>query len=193
MGIRTPCACANETVSNDPHTRIGSQDSFQASRHSRRAIGDDDHAGMLRIADADSAAVVDRHPGGARGGVHQRVQQRPVGDGVRTVAHGLRLPERRGDGARVKVIAADHDRRAELALLHIVVHGAAKSGAFAIAEPADPRGQPLKVDLSFRQIHPPAENPVIREQLAGQPVGGADVFGVARQRHPAERPLTLAE
>src|SRR5919108_1554756 len=43
--------------------RIGGQDTLEALGHLVRAVGDDDHAGVDRIADADAATVVDAHPG----------------------------------------------------------------------------------------------------------------------------------
>ena len=55
-----------------------------------RAVGDDHHAGVERIADADAAAVVGPRPSVAPlDGVEQRVQDRPVGDGVAAVAHAF--------------------------------------------------------------------------------------------------------
>ncbi|KAG1470639.1 hypothetical protein G6F54_014526 [Rhizopus delemar] len=44
-----------------------------------RALAHDDHAGMLREAHAHAAAMVQRHPRRAAGGIEQGVQQRPVG------------------------------------------------------------------------------------------------------------------
>ena len=78
-----------------------------------RAVGDDHHAGMQRVADADAAAVMDRHPGGAGRCVEQRVQDRPVGDRVAAIAHAFRLAVRRRHRSGIEMIAADHDRRRE--------------------------------------------------------------------------------
>jgi hypothetical protein len=44
------------------------------------------------------------------------------------------------------VVAADHDRRLELALAHEVVHREAELRAFAEAEPADARREALERD-----------------------------------------------
>jgi hypothetical protein len=55
------------------------QHALDAARGIGGAVADDHHAGVLGAADADAAAVVDRHPGGAEGAVQQRVQQRPAG------------------------------------------------------------------------------------------------------------------
>ena len=62
-GARRPC----------PDRVVRTRSSFWAARS--RAIGDDDHARVLAVADARAAAVVDAHPGGARRGVDERVQQ----------------------------------------------------------------------------------------------------------------------
>ena len=66
--------------------------------------------GVLRIADADSAAVVDVNPRRAARRIHQRVEQWPVGDRIGH-RHRLGLPVRRCDRAGVQMIAADDDRR----------------------------------------------------------------------------------
>jgi len=54
-----------------------------------RAIAHDHEAGVLRVTHADAAAVVERYPGGATGGVEQCVEQRPVGNRIGTVTHGF--------------------------------------------------------------------------------------------------------
>lgn len=83
--------------------------SFQSTR-SRRfrcivgAIGADNHARMLAEAHADAAAVMQRDPGGARCGVEERIEERPVGHGVRpvlfiaSVRGSARRPSRSPDG-----------------------------------------------------------------------------------------------
>ena len=95
----------------------GSVVSTRSSRSAAvgRAVGEHDHAGVDRVADPDAAAVVDADPGRARRDVDERVQDRPVRDRVRPVAHRLGLAIRRRDRAGVEVVAADHDRRRHLA------------------------------------------------------------------------------
>ena len=80
-----------------------------------RAVGDDHHAGVERVADADAAAVMHGHPRRARRRVEQRIQHGPVGDRVAAVAHAFRLAVGRRDRSGVEMIAADHDRRADCA------------------------------------------------------------------------------
>ena len=148
---------------------------------------------MLRVADADAAAVVDRNPGCARRGVQQRVQQRPIGDCVRAVQHGFRLAIGRSDRAGVQMIAADDDGRFDLAATHVVVHRESELGALAITEPADARGQALEVDAVLRQAHPARENRIVGEEFERQAVRGADIFGRARERDPTKRTAAFAE
>ena len=54
-------------------------------------------AAVERVADADSAPVMDRDPGRAGRCVHQGIEDRPVGDRVAAVAHAFRLAEGRRD------------------------------------------------------------------------------------------------
>ena len=68
------------------------QNAAESPLGSVRPIGDDHHARVDRVTDPDPAAVVDRHPRRAAGGVDQGVQDRPVGDRVRAVAHAFRFP-----------------------------------------------------------------------------------------------------
>ena len=125
--------------------------------------------------------------------VDQRVEQRPVGDGVGAVGHRLGLAVRRRDRARVEVVAADHDRRRQLAAAHHLVEAQAEPVALAVAEPADARRQALEGDPLAGQLDPAGERLVVGELLEHGAVGGGDVGRVARQRHPAERALALAE
>ena len=53
----------------------------------RRTVADDHESGVLRIAHADAAAVVERHPRRAADRVEQRVEDRPVADGIGAIAH----------------------------------------------------------------------------------------------------------
>ena len=91
------------------------------------------------------------------------------------------------------MIAADHDRRLQLARAHQAVHGHAEFRALAVAQPADARRQALKVDALARQRQPARQRFVVRKQLERQAVGAVDVLGIAGERHPAERPAAFAE
>ena len=111
----------------------------------------------------------------------------------RAVFHAFGFAEGRRDGAAVEVIAADHDRRFDLAFLHQIVHRQAELGALAVAEPADARGQSLELDALAREIDPAAENAVLGEQLEDQFVGDVNVGGLTGERDPAERAAAFAE
>ena len=57
---------AGVDVAHDAHARVGRQHALQLARRELGAVGDAHHAGVLAVADAHAAAVVDRHPGRAR-------------------------------------------------------------------------------------------------------------------------------
>ena len=63
----------------------------------------------------------------------------------------------------------------------------------AQADPADARGQALKLDALARHVEPAVQVRVVGEQLLHLGVGLVDVLGIARQRRPAERPDAAAE
>ena len=113
--------------------------------------------------------------------------RRPVGDRVRAVLHGLGFAIRRGDRAGVQVIAADDDGRLELAARHHVVEREAEPMAIAQAHPADARRQSLELDACLRHVEPVMQVLVVGQQLFHLRIGLGDVFGIARQRHPAKR------
>ena len=99
-------------MADDAHAGVDGQDPFQAFGRFRRAVGDNDLPGVQAVADAHAAAVVEADPGRAAGGVDQRVEDGPVGDGVGAVFHAFGFAVGAGDGAAVEVVAADHNRRA---------------------------------------------------------------------------------
>ena len=131
MGSCKPCSRAHVDrqlvagigMAHDARRGIVGQDALQPARRRLGAVGDDDHAGVLRITDPDAAAIVDRNPGRTGGAVEKGVQQRPVGNRVRAVAHRLGLAVRARHRAGVEVIAADDDRRLEFARRHHLVEG----------------------------------------------------------------------
>ena len=135
-------------VAHDAGAGIGRQHPLEPPVARVGAVGHHHHAGVDRVADADAAAVVQRDPARPAGGVEQRVQQRPVGDGVGAVLHRLGLAVGRGHRAGVEVVPADHDRRRHLALLHQPVEPQPHLGPLAVLQPADPRRQPLELHLA---------------------------------------------
>ena len=172
---------------------IGGEHPLQPRVRIGGAVGDDDHAGVQRLADADAAAVMHRHPRRATRRVEQRIQDRPVGDGVAAVAHGLRLAVRRGDGSGIEMIAADDHGCADLAASHHVVDLQSESRAGAVAKPADARRQPLELHAGAGQPDPPRQRLVVGKQLEDGAIGGRDVVRIAGQRRPPERALAFAE
>ena len=94
---------------------------------------------MDRATDADATAVMQRHPGGARGDVEHGVEHRPVGDRVGAVHHALGLAVRRGDGPGIEMVAADHQRCGDLARSDELVEAQPGTMAIAVADPADAR------------------------------------------------------
>src|SRR3989441_1018456 len=99
----------------------------------------------------------------------------------------------RGDRARVQVVAADHERRLHAPGRHQVVEDPPRLRPIAVAEPADPRRQPLEVNPLARETEPADQVRVVAEGPDQRGVGLIDVLGIARERDPAERPLPLAE
>ena len=81
----------------DADAGIVGQHALEAHSHLVGAVGDDHLTGVERVADAHASAVVERDPGGAVHRVHQRVQDRPIGDRVGAVFHAFGFTERRRD------------------------------------------------------------------------------------------------
>src|SRR5438309_10970692 len=158
-----------------------------------RAVGDGHHPRMDRVADADAAAVMHRYPRRSRRRVEEGVEDRPAGDGVAPVAHRLGLAEGGRHRARVEVIAADDDRRPELAATDELVDRFTELGALAVAEPAHARGQTLERHALAREPDPARQRLVLAEELEHEPVGAADVLPITRERDPAEWPAAFAE
>src|ERR1700682_2426452 len=96
-------------------SRIVGQHPLDALCHFLRAIRDGDLAGVLRVADADAAPVMNGDPGSAARSIYQRVQQRPVRYGIGPVEHGFRFAVRRRNGAAVQMITPNHNWRFQLA------------------------------------------------------------------------------
>ncbi len=180
-------------VAHDAGGRVVVQHAGEAAVGVVGTVADDHHAGVLGEAHADAAAVVQRHPGGAGGGVEQGVEQRPVGDGIRAVAHGFGLAVGRGDRAAIEMVAADDDRRLDDALPDQIVEGEAEPGAIAEADPADARRQTLEGDALGRHVEPGVQMGVVGDQLLHLGVGGGDVGRIAGESGPAEGTDAAAE
>lgn len=69
-------------VARNSKTRIVRQHAVETFRRFVGAVGDGNLAGMERIANADTAAMVKRNPACAAGGIQQRIEYGPIGDGI---------------------------------------------------------------------------------------------------------------
>ena len=193
VGRRSGLRVAGIDMPDHPHRGVVGQHALQFGSSQLGAVGHRHLAGVDGPADTDAAAVVDGHPARPGRGVHQRVEQRPVGDRVAAVGHRLGLPVRRGHRPGVQVIAADHHRRAQLAGGDHLVEPQPGQVPLPGTEPADPGRKPLEGNAFGGKAHPALQVVVVREQFPHGPVGGVDVPGVTGQRDPAERALALAE
>ena len=160
IGRLRPCSRAHvDARPRSRHRRGASRrcaGSFHSTRSMRcaaasRAVADDHHAGVLRVAHADAAAVVERHPGRAAGGVEQRVEQRPVGDRVASRRASLRSRgwgwrPSRSRGGRGRSRSAPSARRCAT----ISLKARPSAVAVAQADPADARRQALERDALAR-------------------------------------------
>src|SRR5690242_6373801 len=121
---------------------------------------------MLRVTHADPSAMVYRHPGGAACGIQQCVQQRPVGDGVRAIAHRLGLTIGTCDRTGIEVVAADDDRGLELTARHHLVEGEPETMPVPEPYPADARREALELDALARHVEPMVQVRIMRDELA---------------------------
>ena len=167
--------------------------SFVSTAPSRSAACAEPSAIVVAPADCGLAAeAVDGHEVGVRGGVEERVQDRPVGDAVGAVEHALGLAHGRRDRARVEVVARERDRAGDAAARDRLVDEQAELAAVAVAEPADARGQARELH-GLARGRDPVRDRLAREVLEDDVVDRVDVLRVARDREPAERADALAE
>ena len=166
---------------------------FNLARGVVGPVGDNDHAGVNRVANPDPSTVVHGDPRRAASGVEQGVQDWPVGDRVRAVAHAFGLAVGRSDRAGVQVVPPDDDRGAHFALADQVVEQEAGTVALAIAEPADTCRKPLESDALAGERQPAPQRGVAGEEAEQGFIGRPDVFRVARESGPPKRALALAK
>ena len=84
---------ARINVARDAKTRVVRQHAIETQGSLVSAVGDRDLSGVQRVADADASAVMKRNPTRAARRVEQRIQDGPIGDGVRAVLHSFGLAE----------------------------------------------------------------------------------------------------
>ena len=148
---------------------------------------------MDGAANADPSTVVEGHPRCPRCRVQQGVEQRPVGNGVGSIQHGLGLPVGARHASRVQVVPADHDRRRELSRGHHLVEAKSGEVALLVAEPANTGRQSFELDLLSGLLDPATKVFVVGEELEDGFVGLINVLGVSRQRRPAEGSFALCK
>lgn len=66
-------------------------------------------------------------------------------------------------GAGVEMIASEGHRPRQLSITHHLVHFKAELGSLAVAEPRDPRRQPLERHVGPRELDPVRHNVVVAE------------------------------
>src|SRR2546423_550682 len=109
---------------------------------------------MQAVANAYAAAVMDAYPGGAASRVNERVQDRPIRDGIRAILHPLRLPIWRRYRASVEMVSTDDDGAAQLAFANHVVETQAQFRTLAVSQPANARRQSLELHFFSSQANP---------------------------------------
>src|SRR4029079_10275927 len=92
----------------------------------------------------------------------------------------------------VEVVTPDDDRCRDGARADELVDREARLGAVAVAEPADPRRQPLEGDTLGSELQPAEEQRVVGEEPPELVVDRRDVGRVTRQGGPAEGPDAAA-
>ncbi len=151
------------------------------------AVGDHGDAGASHVTGIAATAGMDGHEIGLRGTHRHGVEQRPVGDGVRAVAHALGHDVGMRHRPGIQMIAGKGNRPRQHALADHVVDGDRERRAFAVAEPGDPRRQAFERNVLARQRDPVGQDVIVGKRLQQMVVDLADVITVVGQRNPAER------
>ena len=178
-------------MAQDTDTRVAGEHALEAARAVGRSISNRNLSCVQRVADSNAATVVDGDPACPSGGVEERIQDWPIGNGVAAIRHGFRFPIWRCDRSAIEMIATDDDGSLQPPVRNHPVHFESEARAFAVTEPANARGETLKLDVLRasaiqRVIFGLSEN---RRQTL---VGGGNIGGVSGKRHPAERAAAFA-
>src|SRR5262249_57436409 len=110
-----------------------------------------------------------------------------------TVFHPLSLTVGTRHRARVEMVAADHNRCSKFPARHHLVKGKTETMPVTKSDPTDACGQALEFDARPRHVEPIVQMLIVRHQFFDLGIGTKNVFRVARQRSPAERPNAAAE
>ncbi len=137
---------------------------------------------------ADAAAVMQRNPCCARSRIEKRVQERPVGHGIRTILHGLCFAVGRGDRAAIEMVATDDDRgfhrRCETISLK------ARPRRWRSPRPTQQMRAGRAPSWAIRSfaISSQLQVLVVGQQLLHLGVCLGDIFRIAGQRHAQRQP-----
>src|SRR5579875_3797586 len=184
---------ASVRMASDADAGIVGEHALDARVHFPGAVGDQHLPGVLGIADADPAAVVDGNPARAAGGIEQGIQEGPIGDGIGPVAHGFRLAIGRRNGTAIEMVAADYDGSLQFAAGDQTVERETEFIALAVAEPADARGQALIADTFPRKPDPACQNFVFGKHFQDELIGAMNVGRLSGKRGPTKWPAAFAE
>ena len=166
-------------MSHNAAGRIVPQYSFDSFVSFGRAVANDHETGVLRVAHTDTAAMMKRHPGRAACRTEQRIEQRPVRNGVTAIFHAFGFAIRTRDRAAVQMVAADNDRRFQLTIADHFVESEPESVTLSQSDLTNSGRQPLKLNALARGIQPIMKMFVVGNQLLDLRIGLVDVLGVA--------------
>src|SRR5882762_5728351 len=91
------------------------------------------------------------------------------------------------------MVAADHNRRFDFAAFHQLIHREPKLSALAIAQPANPRRQTLKLNSLLSELHPARQRLIFWKQFERESICTRDIRRIAAQCHPAKWTASFAK
>ncbi len=141
-------------VPHHANPRIAGQDAFELFVRVGRAIGRRSPSPRATSSRLPTPPPwwTDTHVGAARR-IQQRIQDGPIGNRVAAVEHPFGLPVRRRHRAGIEMVAADDDRRPDLAFADELVDAQAERARLAVAEPQNACGQPLERHARAREVN----------------------------------------
>src|SRR2546426_3301346 len=89
--------------------------------------------------------------------------------------------------------APDPNGSRGLGFAHQLVEGQRRFVAFAVAQPADTRRQPLEMYFLAGQRDPTFQRRILREEFENSLVGAIDIFGIPCERYPAKGAFATAK
>src|SRR5438067_1909708 len=123
--------------------------------------------------------MMKRNPTRAARRVQKRVENRPIGDRIRSVFHSFGLAIRRRDRSSIEVIAANGNRSFQITPTDQFINRFTHLSALAITEPTDARRQSLELYAVPREAQPSIQGLIFRKQFESEIVCFADVFSFA--------------